>query len=94
MALAVGSMRPDPPAADPLWAEGPIPLPGWFGRSQDRSIMDDWMTKVRQALPGTFPAQEYVDRTSAAACLVGFHRGESLRWWQAARRGVGCCAAH
>ena len=35
--------------------------------------MDDWMTKVRQALPGTIPAQEYVDRTSAAAGLVGFH---------------------
>jgi hypothetical protein len=56
--------------------------------------MDDWMTKVRQALPGTIPAQEYVDRTSAAAGLVGFHRGESLRWWQAARRGVGGSAAH
>jgi hypothetical protein len=56
--------------------------------------MDDWMTKVQQALPGTIPAHEYVYRTSAAAGLVGFHRGETLRWWQAARRGVGCSAAH
>jgi hypothetical protein len=40
--------------------------------------MDDWLNKVRQRMPETVAAQEYVDRTSAAAVLLGFHRGDCL----------------
>jgi hypothetical protein len=42
------------------------------------AAMDDWLDKVRHALPGTIPAQEYVARTTVAAGLLGFHCGDTL----------------
>jgi len=35
--------------------------------------VDNWLEKVTQVLPGILPAREYIDRTSAAAGLLGFH---------------------
>jgi hypothetical protein len=40
--------------------------------------MQEWLEMVRDLLPGTLPAVEYLERTAAAARSAGFHPSETL----------------